>query len=208
MSITNYSELQTAVSATWPRRADLSAMAADFITLGEARLNRKLRIREMEEAATINPSTSVRYVSLPTGYLEVISLNSDLGDELQPLTSELLEKATYSASNSRPEYYRISSRIDFERIADQSYNFTLRYFKKLDIATDTTNTVLTNYPDLYLWAALVNAEMYVKNDARIAVWKSSLEEALKELNRQGKRNLNTLRVDTPTRGNFDIWSGR
>lgn len=197
MSISNYSELLTAVSSTWPRRSDLTSMAADFITLGEARLNRLLRVREMEESATVTPSQSVSYVSLPTGFMEPISFTDDQGDELQAVAPDVLAKMSANSSTGRPQYYRVSSRIDFERVADGAYSFTMRYYKKLDIAADLTNAVLTAAPDIYLFAALVNAERYVKNDNRIMVWKAELSEAIREWNHRNLRNLATLRTDLP-----------
>jgi hypothetical protein len=204
MSIDNYTELLSAVSATWPHRADLTGMAADFITLGEARLNRKLRIKAMEESSTITPSQSVRYVALPTGYLEAISFTDDIGDTVQPLSSDSLERAASNATAGHPDYYRISSRIDFERVADSAYSYTLRHYKRLDIAADATNTLLTTAPDIYLFAALVNAERYVKNDNRFPMWKAELNEAISELNSQSKRSLQSLRTDIRLSHNSNI----
>ena len=43
MAISTYSELKTAIS-DWMARSDVSGSAADFITLGEARLNRLLEV--------------------------------------------------------------------------------------------------------------------------------------------------------------------
>ena len=43
MAISTYSELKTAI-ADWMARSDVSGSAADFITLGEARLNRLLEV--------------------------------------------------------------------------------------------------------------------------------------------------------------------
>ena len=52
MAISTYAELQTAVT-DWMARSDLSGNAADFITLGEARLNRKLPLRELTDQACV-----------------------------------------------------------------------------------------------------------------------------------------------------------
>lgn len=195
MSITNYNELKEAVEAKWPHRTDLTAFSADMITLGESHLNRRLRIREMEESATVTPSTSVDYVALPTGYMELVSFADDLGDELTEVSADQLQALRYSAASVRPECYRITSRIDFECVADQAYSYTMHYFKRLDIETDTTNTVLTSHPDLYLYASLVQVEAFVQNDQRIQLWKSLLEEAITDANNQSRRNKRLLRTE-------------
>ena len=57
MSITNYSELQTAVAA-WINRTDLTALLPDFITLAESKLNRRLRTRYQETALTSQTITT------------------------------------------------------------------------------------------------------------------------------------------------------
>ena len=68
MSISNYAELQTAVS-DWLHRNDLSGRAADFIQHGEAWLNRKLRTVDMEERASVVMGTTDRFDTLPQWYI-------------------------------------------------------------------------------------------------------------------------------------------
>ena len=197
MAITTYSELSTAL-ANWLHRSDLTSRIPEFIAMGEGYLNRKLRVKEMEESATITPSQAVRYVSLPTGYMELISFTDDYGDQLEPANPELLEKLAYGIDSSRPRYYRISSRIDFESVADTAYSFTMRYFKRLDLETDLTNAALTNHPDTYLYASLMQSAPFIKDDQRILTWKGLMDDAIKAANSQSIRNKQTLRVDLPS----------
>ena len=195
MSIANYTELKEAVEATWSHRSDLTSLSADFIRLGESYLNRRLRVREMEESATITPSTSVDYVALPTGYMELVSFTDDLGEDLTEVGADELQALRYAAPSVRPECYRITSRIDFECVADQAYSYTMHYFKRLDISTDDTNAVLIAHPDLYLYASLVQFEAFIQNDARIQIWKAFLEEALADANNQSRKSKRTLRTE-------------
>ena len=51
MAIGTYAELQTAV-ANWLDRGDLTDRIQEFIDFAEARINRNLRLRLMETAAT------------------------------------------------------------------------------------------------------------------------------------------------------------
>lgn len=55
----------------------------------------------------------------------------------------------------------------------------------------STNWLLTNHPDIYLYGALVEAAPYLGEDPRVEVWKLQLEERLNELS-------GSVRVD-PTR---------
>lgn len=194
MAISTYSELSTALT-NWLHRADLVSRIPEFIAMGESYLNRKLRVKEMEESATVTPSQAVRYVALPTGYMELLSFTDDEGEPLTAISAEELERAAYGIGTARPEFYRIASRIDFEAIADASYSFTLRHYKRLALATDLTNSVLTNHPDCYLYASLMQSAPFIKDDGRIMTWKSLMDDAVKAANSQSTRSNQLLRTE-------------
>jgi len=68
MSLTNYSDLGTAI-ASWTKRGDLtSTNYSDFTTLFEAYANRKLRTYNQETSRTLTPSNGS--ASLPSDYLQ------------------------------------------------------------------------------------------------------------------------------------------
>ena len=206
MAITTYDELKTAV-ANWLHRSDLTSRIPEFISLGESHLNRNLRVREMEYESTLTLSTVNPYVSLPTGFLEAISIVDDQGESLVPLSSDILAREAYWANSERPQYYRIGSRIDFERIPNSAYAFKMRHYKRLDLDTDLTNDVLTQHPDLYLYSALLTAEPFIMNDARLPTWAAMLERAMNDANYRSSRNIRTLRTDVSATGSLDILRG-
>ncbi len=206
MAISNHTELKTAI-ANWLERDDLTDRIPEFISLGEAIINRRLRIRDEEASVTITPSTSVRYVALPSGYMELVSFTDDLGNPLSAVDSETLENIAYGKSASRPSYYRISSRIDFDAVADATYNFKFNYLKRLDLAADATNSVLTKYPDCYLYSALLQSAPFIMDDERVNTWRALLEAAVKDANNQENRNMAVLRTEFGSVG-FSINTGR
>lgn len=207
MAITNYTELQTAVS-DWLHRGNLTAQIPDFIDIGENHINNDLRVRSMIDTVNIVPSTTVRYVDLPERYHEIISFNDDFGDQMQQVNPNQLEIIRYAAGTFRPEFFSITNRINFERIADQAYNFPFTYYKKLDISTDNTNQVLTDYPDIYLYAALIVAEPYILNDQRSGTWNQLYQAAVKKANSREQKSTKTLRSDHPSaRTPFNIFRG-
>jgi len=191
MAISNYSELQTAV-ADWLHDDILIPKVPDFITLGEVTLNRRLRLMQQEEVATINTSTVNRFGTLPNDFLELIDLAIYSDNSPQTLTQTTLAKINESPTNIHtiPRFYAVSSSIIFDVISDEVYPCQLRYYKKLDIEADTANFVLTNYPDLYLYSALLASAPYIDNDARIATWASMLDNAI----------TNTIKSDGRSRG--------
>lgn len=212
MAISTYAELQTAVG-DWLHRADLSGKIPDFITLGETKLNREMRLFSMENAATVTTSTSDRFATLPTGFIEAIDLTLYSDDYPQTLTQVPLSQINMRATNisTLPHYYAISSNIVFDVTSDQAYSCSLRYYKRLDIATDLTNDVLTNHPDLYFYSAMMVAETHLKNDSRVSLWAQLLQDAMKSANRLDakSRGKAVLRTDAVlTSGNRgDILTG-
>ena len=207
MAISNYSELQTSV-ANWLTRDDLTAKIPDFISLAESYISDDLRVRSMITEATITPSQADNYVSLPTGFKEAVTFTDDQGEGLEQLYHEDLIEMQHNATASRPEYYSVTNRINFERLADASYNFTMSYYKALDIATDTTNDVLTSYPNIYLYGTLIQAEPYLKNEKRVNTWVQLYENAIQAANERSSQSLKKLRTDHPAiSGGFDITRG-
>jgi hypothetical protein len=210
MAISTYNELQTAV-ADWTANTTIPAKAVDLITLGESILNRKLRLLQMENVATLSTSTSDRFATLPTGFLEAIDLTLYADSVPQTLVQVPLAVVNCRPTDiaTLPRMYSITSNIVFDVKSDQVYTCSFRYYKRLDIASDTTNWVLTNNPDLYLYAAMLSAEPYLKNDGRVTLWAQMLEEGIKQLNRldarsRGRAMLMTEIVNTQRE---DITSG-
>ena len=162
----------------------------------------------MLTSATLNPSTTEYYVALPTGYRETVSMVTDEGGEVHEIDHEDLLRAQYNNSASRPEYYSITDQINFDCKAGSTYNYTHTYYKGLDIASDTTNSVLTDYPNIYLYGALTQAEPFLKNDRRMGTWVQLYEAAIKKANSKAKRQNKTLRTEHPSNSSsFDIVRG-
>jgi hypothetical protein len=53
--------------------------------------------------------------------------------------------------------------------------------------SNTTNWLLDDHPDLYLFGSLARAEAYLKDDERVAFWKSAEDEALSEVIREANQ---------------------
>lgn len=166
MAITNYTELQAAISS-WHHR-DV-AQIPDFIELAEVRINNLLESRLSEVDTTLTATIASRYIALPSRFKSVYGLWLTTylpRDEIQYRLPEVLN--VDENSSGQPDYYTIDgSNIAFNRKADIAYTFTLRYRQKYSIATTTTNDILTNYPDVYLFSSLVEACLFARDDPTI-----------------------------------------
>lgn len=74
--------------------------------------------------------------------------------------------------------------IYFDKTADQSYTLQAHLVRGFDIAEDGTNWLSENHEEAYLYAALAQAEPFIKNDSRITLWKSLLDEAIADIKRE------------------------
>ena len=175
MSIGSYSELKTAV-ANWLKRSDLAAYTGDLITFGEARIYRDLRIRAMETA--LSSAISGGALAVPAGYVELkhAYINASSVYWLQRKTAEwMYQNYPTRSSDSSPKFIaREGENFIFGPYPDSGYTVKGIYYKKLDALSDsnTTNWFTSNAPDLLLFAALCEAEPFLKNDQRVQLWES------------------------------------
>ena len=206
MALDTYSNLKTSV-ANYLNRSDLTAFLGDFITLTEARLNRELRVREM-----VNTDTSITTVAgtqeytLPTGYLEATTIifQSDPYCTLRFISnSDFYNKYNASQARGKPTYFTIvGDKILLGVSPNSATTLQVNYCKKLTTLSDSnaTNTILTNYPELYLYGALAESAPFIMQDERINVWGTLYKEALKNANDTSSRGSTTtspLQMSTP-----------
>ena len=64
------------------------------------------------------------------------------------------------------------------------------YYRKFDAlsTTITTNVMLTDNPDVYLYGALLEAEPFIKNDSRIQIWGTSFYKAIQDIQDQDSKD--------------------
>lgn len=185
MALTTYNELKTSV-ADWLNRTDLTAVVPDFISLAEAQIERTLRTRQMIVRATASIDTE--YSAVPADFLETKSIKLNTN----PVTAlafesidamDQLKSTTYIASG-KPQYFSIvGGQIRVLPVPDATYTAELTYYAKLSklSSTNTTNWLLTQAPDVYLYGSLMQAAPYLKEDERITVWASIYARGLEEL---------------------------
>lgn len=189
MALATYSDLVSAI-ADWTARTDLSERIPDFIVLAEARFNRELRVREMLTQAT--GSVAVQSLALPADFVETfrvkLDTESDLPLEYRPVEDSDLRVA--GTSTGEPKWFTVlGGALLFYPTPDAAYDYTLDYYAKVPALTDSapTNWLLTKSPDLYLSAALVEAETYLQNDNRIGLWDGKYRAVLESLNGADRR---------------------
>lgn len=192
MAISTYTELQAAV-ANWLARDDLSLRIPEFVSLCEAKFNRELFVRQMEERATVTVDTGSgepEFISLPDDFQSMrrIRLSSVQGKpRLQFVSGASMDEIRQSRGDvsGRPVYFTITGdEIELAPTPDEAYSIEMTYRTVIPpLADNSTNWLLTLAPDAYLYGTLLEAEPYIQNDGRIQVWLAGLSAAIDGLNR-------------------------
>lgn len=193
---TTYAELKTEV-LNWLNRPELTNDVATFITFAENKINRISRLSEQETTAAVVMTINQDYTTLPTGFLEHISLKyNDQCSDPQKTDLATRDRAYDSNTIGLPGYFAISNnRYYWDYKPDSAYALTARYWKKWNIASDLTNSLLTNNPDIYLYASLAHAASFIDHPKQQA-WELAAKDCLDQLEYQStKLRKSLLRVD-------------
>ncbi len=187
MALSTYSELKTSLS-DWLHRGGLTTVVTDFIALCEADFNRRIRVAEMEVRAFATFDEG--YEDLPTDFLELreVKVITSPVVSLEYLTPQQMTEFYPTLASGVPEFYTITgTQIRLNRTPSQEVEIS--YYVRIPALADdaTTNWMLTNHPDVYLYGSLVQAEPYLKNDKRVPMWKSLYEVALKQIEDADKK---------------------
>jgi hypothetical protein len=192
MAISTYAELQTAV-ANWLDRDDLTDRIPEFIALAEARMNRVLRIRLMEGKYTASTVAAQRNYALPAGYLQMrnIQINTTPIRPCQYVTPEIYDRLYGSTTTGTPEIYTIiANEIQLGPIPAGVQTIEMLFYKKISAlsVTNTTEAMLTDNPDIYLYGALLEAEPFIMNDERVGLWAQGFSQAVADLQEQDNKD--------------------
>jgi len=206
MAINTYATLQTAV-ANWLDRSDLTDRIPEFIALAEARMNRTLRLSMMLNvdettlggAATLVAGT--RDYALPSGYLQMVDfhLRTSPITTLSYLTPENMNRMWAGSQGGKPLAYTIfadnSTGTPIKKVRlgpspASAYDYSIMFYKKIDALSvaNTTEQMLTDNPDIYLYGALLEAEPFLMNDQRVQLWATAFQESVRALQEQDNKD--------------------
>lgn len=183
MALTTFSELKTAIQ-DWAERTDLSAKATDFVTLTEMRIRKalgdpKLRLREMETTADIVPSSGV--CTLPTDFLamkRVRALTSP-ARRLEYKPQDWLDEAYPDGDSGDPAFYTITgASLYMYPLTTSSIRMTYHAYPAILSDSNTTNWLLTKYPDVYLYGGLVELATYAGDNDATQKWLGFFQGAI------------------------------
>ena len=182
MALTTYAELQSAI-ADFLNRDDLTSVIPTFITLAEAEFNRKLRHWRMENRATAE--VDGQYSAIPADFIEPIRLHLETGNyralELASQAEIQSMRMTSADTSGVPAYYSLTQgELELYPTPNATFNLEMNYYARIPALSNsnTSNWLLTNFPDAYLYGSLAHSAPYLGEDNRIAVWAALHQNAI------------------------------
>lgn len=175
----NYASLKTSIAA-WLNRegfAELEAEVDNFLAMAQRKIFWECNFRSLE--ASVDSTTAT--VALPADFLRVKSLyisNDSAIVTLKGSSPQQVQRLKSYGPSMPSRYYLLGTNIVFGPSPDAEYTYTLEYYKSLPLLSEynTTNWFTDNSPELLLYAALVSACMFLKDDARKQVWEQAFGE--------------------------------
>lgn len=197
MALTNYADLQASV-ANFLHRTDLTSVIPDFITLAETKMYRDIDAKLQDTVTTLSTATGIETVTLPADFINMRSLVvlSTPNEALDYYAPDSYFNAKPWNSAGKPSIYTIlNNTLYLQDVPDAIYSLKVVYRAKVPaLATASTNWLMTNFPNVYLYGTLCEAAPYMMNDERVPLWSAKYQEAIQTVNQQDWSNAATLRV--------------
>lgn len=195
--IIDTTSLQTAITEYLARDQDTTLIARipTFIQLAEAKFNRQLFVRQMEQRSTAIADITTsepEFISLPADFQSMrrVRLSSVTGKPCLEFKSGVqIDEYRFCTSDvaAQPRYFTVfGDEIELAPTPDQNYTLEMVYRQNIPpLASNGSNWLLALAPDLYLYGALLESAPYIKEDGRIQTWGLGFSTALNDLNNLG-----------------------
>jgi hypothetical protein len=140
----------------------------------------------MLKSATTSTTGGDETIALPTDFLQLrdFFIVTDPIRDLQYMTPSVYSRNARVHESGLPVFYTIiASEFKLAPVPDTDYTARVLYYAAPDYLTSSnpSNVFLAICPDLLLYGALVEAEPYLMNDARIQLWAGMYDRGVASL---------------------------
>jgi len=167
MSLNDYDGLKTEI-ASYLARSDVTSASDSvdtFIDLAEAHFNKKLRVLRMMEDVSLATAAAQTYTNLPTDFIKFFAVEyTDSPKKLEYLPAQSNARMYAGTEQGKPDGFYLGwsgtlPQMKYIKTPDAIYDITGVYYQKIPALSsgNTTNWLLTDYPELYLNACLYYA---------------------------------------------------
>lgn len=190
MSISTYQELKDSIN-TWLNAPEIDQAIPTFISLAEAKFNRRIRDYRMVRRATAEIDQG--YAAVPADWLQTVrfQLNTTPIVTLEYVTPDQAaeERVRFVSSGQTRFFTVIGKQFQFVPAPDGTIDGELTYYSKIPALSDetTSNWLLEVAPDAYLYGALMEAAPYLDDAEKLNTWGGLLEQSMQALRVEGER---------------------
>lgn len=216
MAIDTYAKLQSEILDTLDRN-DLVSDVSEYtpgtiegavkraIAKTENRILRRVKTNVFEASTSVSTVAGTETISLPSDYA-MMKMLAPTGTDTTPLAQKdltTLNNDNPSTATGTPKSYAPFGTLLYLRPIPASV-IVLKMFYYLKpsplSASNTSNAILTNYPDLLLYGSLIELTAHLEDNDNIQTWKGFFDEGIKDIT-----NDNTLNrwSGTPIRAAID-----
>lgn len=174
----------------WSHRSDIDQKVDTFIDLAENEMFQNpiqiLSTREGETRATVSADITTRYLALPDGFREMRRLRIDTDVGFSDVIYRTPEQLRPIDGPQQPCFFTITSQIEFNTVPDEAYTVEMQYFADFTPLSDsnTTNHVLTNNPNVYLFGSLAKLFAWANDDENRLKYETLFINAIRGANKK------------------------
>ena len=193
MAIDTLATLRTAVS-NWLARDDLTPYVDDLILTGEKYMHRKVRCPEMETSFS-DAIASDGTMDVPDFFVawKWVAITGTPYRSLKVRTaSYVMENFPLRGSDVKPTCIaRDGANFIFGPFPNSEYTVVGTYYKRPESILAGVNDLFAANPDLYLFSALAESVVFLKDDKRVGGWAAKRDQVIMSVNQEAKDNDNT-----------------
>ncbi len=188
MALDTITGLQQAV-IDWSNAGLTTLQAQDVISIGEKRVYRELRVRQMEASTTIAITNGV--ATVPSDYIELknVNLSNNPSMALSRTTVDRIyqDYPVRSAAGAPRMIARDGSNFIFGPYPGSGYSISIDYYAKPATVIGSTLTGITlSYPELLLFSAMCETEPLLGRDERTAIWEQKYQMVKSQVEKESK----------------------
>ena len=167
MALANYSDLSAAISM-WLNRSDLEATYPTFIALFETRANRALRVPQMEVQSTATATSNA--LALPSDFISAREVRLSEKHLVALSPHEMRDTNVHYTSGNPVGYSIVDQALIFAPPISDTETVYLTYYASIPAltSTETTNWLMTAFPDAYLYGVLAVVYDYLRDGDQAA----------------------------------------
>lgn len=179
-----YADLLSAI-ASYTKRGDTAALAPTWVSMTEAKLSRELRHFRGLTRATLSISTE--FTNVPADLIAVRSarlISSPFGDLAMLSAEQMAKRRAEQRSGTLDSLALIGTSLCANPAPSATVSVELLYYAAvLGLSgSNTSNWVLANFPDLYVWGCLAEAANFYEDDEQLSKFGALFRDALTSTN--------------------------